>query len=1232
MARTLNATLQTAQTATSRHPICELTVGKGAADIPFPANAGFSADANEQYYPTSTVLSDGKMAVFYIGNSYSEVRCLFSDAARTAWGNYSTLWSESGTKWSYLECCPLDDGNIGAVSWGYGSSSTAEKLTSFRVSTAGALLNRTEIENTDTGSYTRQGCCLVHAGTNSYAIIYIKYSGGNYVVYKRTSSDFISWSAASTLTIPGLTAGRVIKEPDLIKLADGSFMLLFSYQDTVDGGGSIYNIWYSTSADLTTWTDAAQLTDTTLKSRDYYQPSIVQKQNGSLFVSVQEANSYLSMDSGTTGWTGYEFTPSDMWIDTVNGKLYVTCVHSDAYRSVQGFAKIDIATWTVDQSYDGTSTPAIPDYFLTTNWWDSMKAIHDSGNGPLAPILGDAGICLLNFDEDNYRTFMFADKSSYGEDCAKNVNWTPYTGNWSGYDPTVNKCWVDVDNNRLYVYLAKGHLYDNNLQFGYIDLDQTGPDYDFTTLVTLGIENSNPIWNQFMRVYPDDDILLMGGCNVTHGGRLLLVKIGDNAIYKYYRVSDHPDFPYGGVIDAVLVGDKVFATVCYCLHDSGEAYKYWLLEIDLTTDVMVYHYPPHTSDKRFNSDTQSNGYPFGRIYHSETTSELIIDGSSNPVVFNYSTYAWEYIDYDTEGSAPTPANDPWEYLIYDATTDNYFGYKNDGTLYLMPRDGSATRVMYVTGESGTFEDPEILISGYTNTQNQIALTETNEVWSFWRDTSETHANISWGKTDADLEVSDYLTGELTAEWSIDGTPNKLTFSLSHGHLFDPANANSILSYYLEKGNIATLRFGDTVSGTNYWENQGTFIVREIKLRYKRGEYPTAEVSCEDVRYLWGLHQIAATQVTASNPDDAIISIIKANTALEDADFDIPTFSGEFEFDANWIDRPLAEIVADIAHRWQYFLIMDMDNKVAARLINTEAAADNTYSSTAQLIEFTPDDSFGDLTNRITVTGQSLDDIEVLYSEERLGGLAGTIGWWGFNGNRTVYYSDDRSKRAKFPRLKIIESSTSIMFDLAGSVTESISDTDPFNKYCVVSIEAPNLTPILVAAIAGWVSAHYIPDKVASTVAGLTIPWGRVIESTFLLIALNVLGSVANYQFEIWGRPMGYVKRDYAASADDVTLQEKLGMVVEERHEGFLCYTQDMCQTVADFEMLLAQCQRNRVSFSKTAHLQDEVGDILSVPHPYTGNALKILVAGLKRRYLPGNDGHFLDEIEGWNVS
>ena len=89
----------------------------------------------------------------------------------------------------------------------------------------------------------------------------------------------------------------------------------------------------------------------------------------------------------------------------------------------------------------------------------------------------------------------------------------------------------------------------------------------------------------------------------------------------------------------------------------------------------------------------------------------------------------------------------------------------------------------------------------------------------------------------------------------------------------------------------------------------------------------------------------------------------------------------------------------------------------------------------RLLTSVPDDSFSDFVNRITVTGEERNHIEVMFDEERVGNLNGTVGWWGYKKTFDVYYSDDRSRRCRHPRLHVLESATCIGFKLMGGVSE-----------------------------------------------------------------------------------------------------------------------------------------------------------------------------------------------------
>jgi hypothetical protein len=84
----------------------------------------------------------------------------------------------------------------------------------------------------------------------------------------------------------------------------------------------------------------------------------------------------------------------------------------------------------------------------------------------------------------------------------------------------------------------------------------------------------------------------------------------------------------------------------------------------------------------------------------------------------------------------------------------------------------------------------------------------------------------------------------------------------------------------------------------------------------------------------------------------------------------------------------------------------------------------------------------------------------------------------------------------------------------------------------------------------------------------------------------------------------------------------------------MCYDTGECLEVANRELWIAQAQRNRVKMEKMAHLQDDVGDTITLPHPFTGHTIKLFITNLTRTMtIPSSDsdGEFKDEIEGWVI-
>jgi hypothetical protein len=1263
MALTLDATLAAAQDSRSRRPLVEIISSQITPDIPFDGTR-LTSETFLEYSPSLPIAhSSGRLVLAYIyySGTVSGIKLVTTDTARTEFTTTTlALYTYSLNEIKHVSICEKTNGDIGMILLVDDKASHRYRLTHRIYTIEGAAVSNAEIANWSHDTYTGMPWVLTK-GTNDYYLVYPKISGSDYYVYARTSSDFVTWSAEGALSVGGLTSTWKLADPSLMKISTGQLWLSFSARESIGPNGEeLTNIYYSTSDDNgTTWASATKLTNFTAYSQVGTHPVGLQKAAGQIYMIITKQQSVLQMDDSTSGWPTGDCA-SDIHFDSVNRKLYVTCV-STYFNYLYCIVKIDVDTWTVDDYWDSATTPAAIHPIFVSSSISSKFPNLCIGDGHLVPIACQrhytggkyqfGGISILDGEADTIKEYWF-DSFTGSFSYVQNVALpSAIQSNPTNYE--IFGVQIDVANDRIYIGWLNMGGFTHHFLVGYIELSDTGtgvpPYYTWNTVLdwsswefteTQGIR---PQYDGGMLVVPDEDMIIVSGTKVysDESCRMSVFQISDGTQLYDFRFEDYPTFPYNGIRTKFhYVAGKIWGGFQYESGHGQDAQR-GLCELTLETGVCVYHRPSYATLDEYTIYDVIAG-PAGKLLCSCYGYGIAL--------FTIMSETWDLFSNDTVPGMTPDATNYFRPIYYDSSTEFIY----TGTQYQSAWTGIVMFSIYGfikqanysigtwNGASWDWTALDELVQGYLD-YDAVAVPDPDtptSMFTFWSNEGWGGDKfIKWDKDGSSLDLGLYLVDEISLERSIDGSTAKLNFTATHGHLFDPYNLSSTFNLYLKKGRKLTVRWGEKVSGVDYWQNAGTFFITGSTLDLERGTYPTMRVEAEDQRCVWAHKHIYATELYNGLPDYINEQVLMDHADLEEAEISMPVFTGGTVLEQQWLDTTIDEIINQICNRFGYYFRMDVDNLASARQITNAGSIDHTYPDSTKIIRYSPDDKYSDFTNRVTVQGQELDYTQILFTEEPVGILNGTVGWWGFRKNFDIWYSDDHSRQCVYPRMEVVETATSIAFKLAGEISESLAagtETGNENKYCTITVSAPNLIPLLAASIAIYVAGTGVGDIVIGWGGGMTVPLGRIIEKVGLLMCIMVLGSTGNFQYKIHAQPVGYVRRSIQATWDDEAAQAEIGAIIEQTIQDALCYSVADCAAVAVFEGMICQMQRKRVRITKIVHLQDEDGDTIRIVHPYSNQYIDLYIANIKRRFkkpeTDGGNGYFLDDIEGWVVN
>jgi hypothetical protein len=1060
--------------------------------------------------------------------------------------------------------------------------------------------------------------------------------GGLYALYKRTSTDFVTWGSETQISLGSLLPARLKDSPSLTRLSNDDIMLFFDYADEEnDNLDSLSNIYFMTSSDDgASWDTPDSITESVSFAEVSRHPVAVERDTGALYAMYTRIISALRMDKSAAGWPNGS---SDDWAyelswDSVNRKLYVTNMFTAAgLKRIQCVVKIDVDTWSVDNYWDRDSTT--PRFSITSGSTEGRFI----GDGYYVPVYDGSGLVvdLLNGDTGNITNYYFVSDVQNGY--VKNVtNYTQYES-----ADKFRTAQVDSANNRLWIYMLDYTGLSVAFHFGYLDMTEGGPEYTYTSIVAE--VNTAPIaWivNTEMRVYPDDDLIFIsgfaqGGFVGTKGGLKIYDLEGTQTDDFSYDVDS--GFPIWGLKNLCYYDGYLYGDFGY---ESGfsQDNRRGIAKINLATRTITYHRPTWAS---------VDDYGITSIERGAAGKLIITCYNYGVTIYDIASDSWTLYNNTTIPDMIPDADYSFRCSAYDSTNNYVFaGYHDQLKQYrgivMFSTVGQIIQSYYQVGtypvDTWVWQTESNIVQGFGDKDIVGAIDSDDTMFCFWQsdDRSPTaDAAIKWDQDGSGVNLSQYLMSdqEVTVRKAIDGSPNTLEFTCSDGHLFDPFNSLSLLSQTFKKGRKITLRWGETISGAPVWQNGGEFYVISATTSYRRGSYSSMQVKCEDDRTFWVNKKLLVSASYNDTPQNILDNMLQNYAGISAGDIDLPemaTSNLQYQF----VDVSLEDAINKVCNRFGYFFTINVDGEYTARKIDDGNATDHTYSDLDAVLEFDPDNTYSNFINQVRVIGQELTVSQVSTEEEIVGNLDGSVGWHTGKKEHEVWFSEDRERTAQSVRLKVIETATSIGFALRDGITEELTYTDPAGKYCIVTIDSPDLTPELIAALAALVASWFIPDV---AVLGQTIRVGSYLSAFACWAASNILGAVGTFQYEIWGFPIGEVSRSLEAVANDTVNQTETGYIVGQDINDDMCYSTADCQFVADFELMVIMLQRNNLKVNKVTHLQDEEGDTIIFPHPYSGENMKMFATELTRRFKKATkdgeegDGYFYDDIDGWVI-
>ena len=462
-----------------------------------------------------------------------------------------------------------------------------------------------------------------------------------------------------------------------------------------------------------------------------------------------------------------------------------------------------------------------------------------------------------------------------------------------------------------------------------------------------------------------------------------------------------------------------------------------------------------------------------------------------------------------------------------------------------------------------------------------------------------------------LNLTPYVHGGVTVEEPGDKRAAHITFTVSdHLGSFDPASGT--YATYMQQHQVVHITAGDTTVPTSQYvglflghvRGQVGFTIDRQALRYE------TTLSCYNRRAVPRYLKRRFTSQSYGNAVDfATICLDVARQEMSLSGTELTRFPGVLgqltQFSTNTIaDLSPLEALDKILEALGLVCDFDGDGRLRVYSRDLRRAPDKVFANLNLIASIEHPQADTETYNSVKIIGLDKNITELEQPEQALARATIPVGFWRPMHTVDVWWSNDRSLRARHTVLSIESSVNNSL--ILGLGTESYTETSEYGGRISIGIIGFLLSLIALIGVT-LLAGAYLPDALNLT-AVQTISVGRVIQSLTIQLALMTVATQSSGVYEVRGVPILPVFQEISAT---LTVDGTPDYLVNQKEiTNDWVSTQEHLLALALVELIFEVAQSSPRNVSLVDDLTLEVGDMIQIP---LGAApLRLWVESLRR--------------------